>query len=279
MLHQTGQKFIRLAKQQSRFQSLHFLVLLLHLLEGFHGAVVFLVDLCGEEGHVGEPDCGGVGQVLQDGLAFLDEGAFLHVGQQHDLFQFLDGELVGDVEAADAVHLVTEEFDAVGVVVGKRKHVDQAATDGELPRLHHEIDVLELVFVEQVGEEIEVHLVAHLDLEGVLGQQLAGEYLFAQCFGVAHYQGLAFRGGDALQHLCPRKDIGVVGLLRLVGAFVGSGVEEDLFLAVVHAALAEEAFEVVVEIGRVFLVGAYDEMNATHLAEGLFHDEGLRRGH
>ena len=78
-----------------------------------------------------------------------------------------------------------------------------------------------------------------------------------------------------MQHLSARENIGVVSLLGLVGALVGSGVEEDLFLAVVHAALAEEAFKVIVEIGCVFLVGADDEVLAAHLAEGFLHDEGL----
>ncbi|PUU97237.1 hypothetical protein DCD76_19190, partial [Acinetobacter baumannii] len=76
---------------------------------------------------------------LQDGFALLDEGAFLHIGQQHNLFQLLNRKLVGDVETADAIHLVAEKLDAVGVVVGEGKHIDQTATDGKLPRLHHEI--------------------------------------------------------------------------------------------------------------------------------------------
>ena len=71
----------------------------------------------------------------------------LHVGQQHDVVEPLDGELAGDVKAADAVDLVTEELDTVGVVVGERVDVDDAAADGELSRFHHEIDVLEAVFV------------------------------------------------------------------------------------------------------------------------------------
>ena len=123
MLYKVRKQLIRLAEQLPRFQSLHFFVLFLHLLEGFHSAVVFFVDLRGEEGHVGEPHGGGVGQVLQDGLAVLDEGPFLHVGQQHNLFQLLNRELVGDVEAADAVDFVSEELDTIWVVVGERKHI------------------------------------------------------------------------------------------------------------------------------------------------------------
>ena len=61
-----------------------------------------------------------------------------------------------------------------------------------------------------------------------------------------------------MQHLGAREDIGVVGLLRLVGTFVGGGVEKNLLLAIVHATLAEEAFEVIVKIGCVFFVGTND---------------------
>ena len=85
--------------------------------------------------------------------------------------------MVGDVEATDAFDLVAEELNTVGVVVGEGKHVDQTATDGKLSRLHHEIDVLKLVVVKQVGEEIEVDLLADLKLKGVLGQEFTGEDL------------------------------------------------------------------------------------------------------
>ena len=186
---QAVQKFLGLAEQLFGLQCLDFIFLSgLKFLETFNGVVVFLIDLGGEKGHVGEPDCGRVGQVLQDGLAFLDEGAFLHIGQQHDLFQFLDRKLVGDVEAADALHLVAEKLDAVRVVVGEGKHIDQTATDGELPRLHHEIHILKLVVVEQIGEEIEVDFLADFEFEGVLGQEFARENLLAQSLWITDNQ-------------------------------------------------------------------------------------------
>ena len=50
-----------------------------------------------------------------------------------------------------------------------------------------------------------------------------------------------------------------------------------MLFAVVHAALAEEAFEVVVKIGCVFLVGADDEVLTAYLSEGFLYDKGLRR--
>ena len=275
---QAVQKFLGLAEQLPRFQGFNFLFLCgLQFLETLNGAVVFLIDLRGEESHVGEPDCGRVGKVLQDGLAFLDEGAFLHVGQQYNLFQFLDRKLVGDVEAADAFHLVAEKLDAVRVVVGERKHIDQAATYGKLPRLDDEIHVLKLIVIQQIGEEIQIDLFPDLKFEGVFGQEFACENLFAQRLGITDNQCFALGCGNALQDFRPRKDVGVVGFFGFVGAFVGSGVEEDLLLAVVHAALAEQTFEVVVEISRVFLVGAHDEVLPAHLPEGFFHHKSFGR--
>ena len=121
---------------------------------------------------------------MQNGLAFLDEGAFLHVGKQHDLFQLFDRELVCDIEATDALDFVAEKLNTVGVVVGEGKHIDQTTTDGKLPWLHHEIDALKLVFIEHIGEKVEVDFVAHLDFEGVFGQELTGEDLFTQSLGI-----------------------------------------------------------------------------------------------
>ena len=163
-----------------RFQGFNFLFLCgLQFLETFNGAVVFLIDLGGEKGHVGEPNGGRVGKVLQDGLAFLDESAFLHVGQQHNLFQLLNRKLVGDVETADTFHLVEIKLDTVRIVVGEGKHIDQAASDGELPRLDDEIHVLKLVVVQQIGEEIEVDFFPDFEFEGVFGQKFACEDLLA----------------------------------------------------------------------------------------------------
>ncbi len=78
-----------------------------------------------------------------------------------------------------------------------------------------------------------------------------------------------------MQYLGAREDIGVVGFLGLVRTFVRGGVEEDLFLAIVHTTLAEKAFEVVVKIGCVFFVGTHDEVLAAYLTEGFLHDKGL----
>ena len=81
------------------------------------------------------------------------------------------------IEYTDAIHLVAEELDTVGIVVGEGIHVDQAATDGKLAWFHHEIHVFKTIFVKQIGKEIKVDLIALLHFESVLGQQFTGEDL------------------------------------------------------------------------------------------------------
>ena len=59
-----------------------------------------------------------------------------------DAFQLLNGTLAQDVEAADGLHLISPQFDTIGVFLRQIKDIHNAATDGELPRAFHLIGFL-----------------------------------------------------------------------------------------------------------------------------------------
>ena len=54
-------------------------------------------------------------------------------GQQHQLVRIFRAALSDEVEKAHGVHLVAEEFDADGLIIGGRINVQNSAADGELP--------------------------------------------------------------------------------------------------------------------------------------------------
>ena len=59
-----------------------------------------------------------------------------------DALQLLNGTLAQDVEAADGLHLISPQFDTIGVFLRQIKDIHNAATDGELPRAFHLIGFL-----------------------------------------------------------------------------------------------------------------------------------------
>ena len=88
----------------------------------------------------------------------------LQIRQQNDALQLLKRKLVDRVKRANRLHLVKIENDAIRIVVGERKHIDDAASDGKLAWLNHEIDMLEIIFQQGVGDEIHVDLLANCKL-------------------------------------------------------------------------------------------------------------------
>ena len=71
----------------------------------------------------------------------------------------------------------------------------------------------------------------------------------------------------------------IVRPFRLVRAFVGSGIEEDLLLAVIHLPLAKQCLQVIIEVGCIFLRGADDQVLSALLAELFLHGKCLGRTH
>ena len=80
---------------------------------------------------------------LTDALADLLFRQYKLCGRvDSDAFQLLNGTLAQDVEAADGLHLISPQFDTIGVFLRQIKDIHTAATDGELPRAFHLIGFL-----------------------------------------------------------------------------------------------------------------------------------------
>ena len=71
--------------------------------------------------------------------------------------------------------------------------------------------------------------------------------------------------------------MGVVGSFGFVWSFVGGGVEENLFFAVVESRFAKHTLNVVAKVGGFLLVVAHYEMPAALPPEDLFGDKSLCR--
>ena len=71
------------------------------------------------------------------------------------------GPLVGRMELADRVDLVSEELDAHRMRRRRREHVEQAATDGELAAVHHQIDTGVRVLHQPGGGLLQRQLLVH----------------------------------------------------------------------------------------------------------------------
>ena len=78
----------------------------------------------------------------------------LHIGHDDRPVHLAHAELVGRIELPDAVHLVPEQLDAIGMVEGVTEDVDDAAADGVFARLVDVFDLLEPVVDEQLIDEI-----------------------------------------------------------------------------------------------------------------------------
>ena len=103
-------------------------------------------------------------KILEYRLTFFREIMVLKIRQQNDTLQLLNRELVYRIERTNGLHLVEVENYAVRIVVGERKHVDDAASDGKLAWLNDEIDMFKIIFQQGVGNEIHIDLLSYCKL-------------------------------------------------------------------------------------------------------------------
>ena len=82
-------------------------------------------------------------------------------GYDGDFLLLLDGGLLLYVERADAVHLVAEEVDAIGIFGGVTVNVNQRTANGVLTGFVNIIHTMETVFLQRLPDEFLVHLHPH----------------------------------------------------------------------------------------------------------------------
>src|SRR5690606_13741262 len=105
--------------------------------------------------HVFKPEDGAFINVLQDGNIAFGEELRLHVGQNGDAVDFVDRELVFNIEGTDAFDGVAKELDAVRQIVGERENIYNTPAHGELSGLINEVDPLKIVFDEKFIDKID----------------------------------------------------------------------------------------------------------------------------
>ncbi|EPJ40697.1 putative Transcription-repair-coupling factor [Streptomyces afghaniensis 772] len=80
-----------------------------------------------------------LGQGTRTGADVLGEQQLAARRRPQAVLGDFEGALVGDLEVADLLDVVAPELDAQGVFLGGREHVEDAAADGELAALLHEL--------------------------------------------------------------------------------------------------------------------------------------------
>ena len=175
-----------------------------------------------------------------------------------------DGQLRTHLETADGIDLVAVEFDTVRRVVGKRKHVDDAAAQRILAGLRHEIDPFEPVFFQKVDEEILRYRLTLVQLHRMRRQTARRNDFLGQGLRIGHNPQrrarLVVGLPQAVQHLGARQHVGVINLIRFVGFLIGGGKIQNPFLRLLQAALPRQFFQVVAEIGGLFPVGQDEQL-------------------
>ena len=96
----------------------------------------------------------------------------------------------------DALDLVTEEGEAVGLVVGEGENIDQGAADRVLAGRRDEIDLLETVVVEGFPDLLERDFHPFFQGEEGFADFLFRREVLRQGFGVGHDDGKVISGGE-----------------------------------------------------------------------------------
>ncbi len=143
---------------------------------------------------VAAPHLGAFGrQEIKKRLPFFVLKLGLHVRNDADLRDAVLRQLRSHVEGADSFHLVAEELQAVGHLVGVRKYIHDPAPDGELARLIDEVGFLKIVVDQQFANKLGVQALTSADEESVLLKGLLVNHLLGERIRVGDDQVLVGR--------------------------------------------------------------------------------------
>ena len=170
---------------------------------------------------------------------------------------------------ADRIDFVAEQVDSVGLVIGKRKDVDNSAAHRILPRFINELDALETVIGENLLDRRSRQRIAYTDRENALPQALHAHHLLDQRLGVGTNRQVTVRkvlygieGSGALH------DARRIFLPELDRTFVGGREKEQpLFV--------QKRGKVVVRVTRRIAVLHHEHMDAAPLAHGTGSHERI----
>ena len=188
-------------------------------------------------------------------------------------FSLRNGALAAGLELADRVDLVAEKLDAHRVIAGKGKHVENAAAQGDLAGLGHELDGHEALVHEMRHQVVRRHLVAHLHRFRFLLHHVQRRHQLAHGVEASDDDALE-AAAELLQHVgAAGERAGVGDALAVVGRAAGGGEVEQRGVA------AEQLFEVGPQVGRGVGVGEEAEQRAPTgaLLRGVRH-VGQKKG-
>ena len=114
------------------------------------GLVDFFVELVHHTAHIPSPYCAAFAQEVQEGLPLFLEHLIPHIRYDDRAVHLANAQLIGRVEFADAVHLVTKELNPIRMVKGKTEYVHNASSDGILTGLIDVVDFFETVVNQDV---------------------------------------------------------------------------------------------------------------------------------
>ena len=175
--------------------------------------------------------CGNAVQFLQGDHPFLPHDfhqafsgcafkSFAGIGEEFYFFVGSDRQLSGDVKRAEAFYFVVKKLDAVRVLVGKRKHIDNAASNRKFSRLRHKIYPFKAVVEQDLVDKIGREVAAANHFQGIFFQCRLGHDLLKQGLRIGDHHAGFVRMGQSIQHLGAQKDVGIVGGLGLIGLAV-----------------------------------------------------------
>ena len=159
------------------------------------------------------------------------------------------------LEGTYAVYVIAEEVDTVGVFRRETVDIDDAAPHGKLPGFIDVVGTLETKVQEDILQDGNIHRLALLQPERLVGEFLVADDQLAQGIGEGHDKERQHTAGELAQHLSAQDFVGGILLAVFHGSAEGTGEEED-------ALLAQHLHQVMVEVATLLLVVSHKDKGA-----------------
>ena len=209
----------------------------------------------------------------------------VQIGHDHGFRQTFHAELILWIETAYAFHRITEKFDPERLIAAVAEHVDDAATDAELPGFVNEFHARELHLDQPFLQRIDRKFFVAFDGERVLLQLFAANHHRHQRLGIRYDRHAPIH--RSIVHLLPlHQHLQHFGALHALAIVMSFGIVRRTRRRRIEQAriqpplvrgrsvLCGKCFEIVKEIGGLFAIVQHMYMNAFD----LFADSGRDHG-
>ncbi len=175
--------------------------------------------------------------------------------QQPDALDLLQGALGFGIEGPNGLHLVIEQFDAVGMTAAHGVEIDEAAADRELAMLHHLGDAAVAAALQPLAHRLQGEAVAHVQDEAAAQNVLPGRQAVHEG-GQGNHQNAALEARQLIEGGQPLGDDVLIGRENVVGEGLPIGKAQHRDLLPLGGVEANLAFE---PICRGRIVGHHQE--------------------